>query len=158
MPTWDKNLTDLKDTLTNLIPFREDVIEVVRDAGFPLGNLRLDGRGSTIWSEVLDEALKRNKVLEVIRAALKKYPGNQELITAEKIELERNRSAASAAQSDDDDQLDSEQIRKQIDLKTRRKNKLEEKAAVYGLNTPPEVEIEIEDLKEEIKKLKKQLG
>jgi hypothetical protein len=50
-----------------------------------------------------------------------------------------------------------EQLKKLIAKNTRRLHALQLKAAQYGLSTPPEVTIEIEDLEAEIAELKRKL-
>ena len=50
-----------------------------------------------------------------------------------------------------------EQLKKLITTETRRLHALQLQAAQYGLSTPPEVTIEIEDLEAEIAKLKRKL-
>lgn len=48
-------------------------------------------------------------------------------------------------------------IRELINNKQRRLQKLKERKAIYGINTPPEVLIEIEDTEAEIKELQTEL-
>jgi hypothetical protein len=54
--------------------------------------------------------------------------------------------------------LGTDQVDHLITLKTRRLYELQKKAALYGLSTPPEIAIEIEDLQTEIAELKRQHG
>ena len=51
----------------------------------------------------------------------------------------------------------SAQVEELINKNTRRLYLLQQKQATYGLNTPPEVVIEIEDLEKEIARLRQQL-
>jgi hypothetical protein len=51
-----------------------------------------------------------------------------------------------------------EQLQKLITTNTRRLYKLQQQAAAYGLSTPPEIQLQIEDLEAEIAELKQKLN
>jgi replicative DNA helicase len=51
-----------------------------------------------------------------------------------------------------------DQLQKLLTTNTRRLYKLQDQAAKYGLSTPPEIQIEIEDLEAEIVELKQKLN
>jgi hypothetical protein len=53
---------------------------------------------------------------------------------------------------------DPKSIKKLLDLHTKRLQKREEQAALYGDDTPPHISIEIEDIRAEIKQLEEELG
>jgi|GEM_PF-284989 len=79
---WNMNLTNLKDVLVELFPFKEDSVEIVREATISLGQIRFDNKASVNWSNILDEADKLGKVNNIIQAALKKYSDNALLQSA----------------------------------------------------------------------------
>ncbi|MBN1221013.1 MAG: toll/interleukin-1 receptor domain-containing protein [Anaerolineae bacterium] len=56
------------------------------------------------------------------------------------------------------DDPDREQAQKLLATKIRRLHALQQQEALYGISTPPEIRIEIEDLETEITELKKQLS
>lgn len=81
---WDANLTNLKDVLADLYPFKEDSIRVVRDAGIRVATVRFNDRATTNWSEILDQADKINKVQSIIEVALQEDPNNPLLLSAQR--------------------------------------------------------------------------
>src|SRR3989442_6259437 len=81
---WGANLTNLKDVLADLYPFKEDSVKVVRDAGMRLSTIRFNDRATTNWAEILDEADKHGKVRNIIEAALREYPEDPFLLSAQK--------------------------------------------------------------------------
>src|SRR6266852_5701184 len=81
---WDANLINLKDVLADLYFLKEDSIRVVRDAGIKPSTIRFDNRATTNWSNILDEADKIKKVSDIIIVALKDFPGDQLLLSAQR--------------------------------------------------------------------------
>lgn len=51
-----------------------------------------------------------------------------------------------------------EDVKKIVSMQQRRLQKLREQQAMFGINTPPHILIEIEDLEAEINKLQSELG
>ena len=74
--TWNSRLAELKAVLAELIADDVSIRTIVRDAGIPLSSVNLNGKAVNTWADVLDEADRRNKVLNVIHTARKMYPEN----------------------------------------------------------------------------------
>ena len=53
---------------------------------------------------------------------------------------------------------DRQHLEKMLDINIRRLYKLQQQAAVYGISTPPEIQIQIEDLEAEITEQKRELN
>ena len=68
-----------------------------------------------------------------------------------------NQSLPGISQVEDGDNLRIEGIRKQLVEHQRRLQKRQEQRARYGINTPPEILIEIEDIEAEIARLRQEL-
>lgn len=81
-------ITQLIEELAELFPLRDDIIVVARESGLSPQHIKMDGRGATIWSEVLEEAKKQAKLLELVIVALRHFPNRQILIQA-KVRLEQ---------------------------------------------------------------------
>ncbi len=79
---WNANLTNLKYVLADLYFLKEDSVPIVRAAGLSLAQISFSNKATTNWSNILDEADKRGKVSDVIRAALKDYSDNEFLKSA----------------------------------------------------------------------------
>ncbi|MEI6047180.1 MAG: hypothetical protein WCS37_22790, partial [Chloroflexota bacterium] len=79
---WNANLTNLKYVLADLYYLQSLSIPVIREAGMSPAQITLNERATVNWSNILDEALKRNRVPNLIEAALKDYPDDQRLISA----------------------------------------------------------------------------
>ncbi len=89
--SWNDNLTALNYVLAGLYPSLEDSYRIVDEAGIPRPFVAFRARAIDNWHEILVEADKREKVIDVIRAALRQYPDNPVLVKAEKGEAVRPR-------------------------------------------------------------------
>lgn len=81
---WDDNLTNLKYVLADLYFLKDDSVAIVRDAGLRPSNISFRDKATNNWSEILDVADKLGKVSDIIRVALRDYPDNQFLLSAQK--------------------------------------------------------------------------
>lgn len=79
---WTPRLTQLNDALGDLVPHQEGIIKFVKAAGIKLQMINTNGNALDIWSSVLDEAEKTNKVDALVISVLEKYPNNPYLKTA----------------------------------------------------------------------------
>lgn len=86
---------------------------------------------------------------EEVPAAYNNFAGK--LVSGEKVET----SAVPQAVGREEE---VEQLQTLIATNTRRLYKLQQQAASYGLSTPPEIQIQIEDLETEIAELKQKLN
>lgn len=81
---WDDNLVNLKYVLADLYFLKEDSISVVRDAGLRPSTIPFKDKATNNWSEILDVADKLRKVPDIVRVALRDYPNNEFLLSAQK--------------------------------------------------------------------------
>jgi hypothetical protein len=84
---WDENLTNLNYVLAGLYPLTRDAIRIVDMARLPKIHIAFSDKGIDNWHAILDEANKRGKVIDVIRAAQQDYPDDPFLIQAEQGQL-----------------------------------------------------------------------
>ncbi len=82
--SWDANLTNLKYVLADLYYEKDRSVDVVREAGLPVAQIPFKDRATNNWANILDEADKHGKVANIIQAALRGYPDNQFLLSAQK--------------------------------------------------------------------------
>lgn len=69
----------LKDILIKLYTEESSYRVVAREAGLPEESIRFTGRARDDWSEILKEADKHQKTLEIIGQAKRDYPENTDL-------------------------------------------------------------------------------
>src|SRR5437016_4806414 len=81
---WNANLTNLRYVLADLYFLKEDSIPIVRDAGLNPAIIPFKDKATNNWSEILDIASKLGKVPNIIQVALRDYPNNQYLLSAQK--------------------------------------------------------------------------
>jgi V8-like Glu-specific endopeptidase len=79
---WSPRLTQLNDTLADLVPNQESISKFIKAAGIKPQMINFNGSAMDIWSNVLDEAQKTNKVENLVIAVLDKYPDNPFLKSA----------------------------------------------------------------------------
>ncbi len=71
--------TILKNELAYLYDKSDTIPEVLREANIPLQNIVLQSEARSVWSDVLDEATKQDKLFDIIKIARKKYPNRDVL-------------------------------------------------------------------------------
>ena len=79
---WTKKLTQLNDVLGDLVSNKDGITKYVKDSGLKPQYINKSGSALDVWSEVLSEADKKNKVDELIKVVLHSYPDNSFLKTA----------------------------------------------------------------------------
>lgn len=79
---WTPRLTQLNDALGDLVPHQESITKFVKAAGLKPQMINFNGNAMDIWSNVLDEADKTNKVDNLVKSVLEKYPNNPYLKSA----------------------------------------------------------------------------
>lgn len=79
---WTPRLTQLNDALSDLVPHQEGITKFVKAAGLKPQMINFNGNAMDIWSNVLDEADKTNRVDELIKLVMVKYPDNPYLKSA----------------------------------------------------------------------------
>jgi Effector-associated domain 1 len=76
---WDEITLRLKETLIKLYTEESSYRVVAREAGIPEESVRFTGRARDDWSDILKEADKHQKILEIIGQAKRDYPENTDL-------------------------------------------------------------------------------
>jgi len=89
---WNEKLTALNYVLASLYPLRDESIRIVNEAGLRPAFIRLENKAVDNWHNILDEADKANRILNVIQVARGDYPENVVLIQAENAERENRPS------------------------------------------------------------------
>src|SRR4051812_6016782 len=79
---WTPRLTQLNDALGDLVPHKEGITTFAKAAGIKPAMINFNGSALDIWSSVIDEARKNNKVNNLIDVVLKTYPENPFLKSA----------------------------------------------------------------------------
>ncbi|MBC7749263.1 MAG: trypsin-like peptidase domain-containing protein [Methylotenera sp.] len=79
---WSPRLTQLNDALGELVPHQEGITKFVKAAGIKPQMINFTGSAMDIWSNVLDEAEKTNRVNDLVKSVMVKYPDNPYLKSA----------------------------------------------------------------------------
>lgn len=79
---WTKKLSQLNDTLGELVPNSNSIERFLRAAGIRQQMVSFNGTAMDIWSSAISEADKNGKVKSLIEAVLAQYPENPFLLTA----------------------------------------------------------------------------
>lgn len=84
-----KDVARLRDALARLYAEPGAALLVVRAAGIDERRLKLSGSSRELWSSIIDEAIKGQRLGDVVRSAYKDYHGDADLCwAAELLELE----------------------------------------------------------------------
>lgn len=79
---WTKKLTQLNDVLSDLISNKDGITKYIRASGLKQQFIDTSGNAMDVWSNVLSEADKNNKVDELVKSVLETYPDNPFLKSA----------------------------------------------------------------------------
>ena len=79
---WTKKLTQLNDALSDLVPNKDGITKYVKASGLKPQFIDTSGNAMDVWSNVLSEADKNNKVDELVKSVLNTYPDNPFLKSA----------------------------------------------------------------------------
>jgi len=85
---WNEKLTALTYVLADRYPFKEDAAPVVKRAGLSLIRIAFSNKATTNWHNIIDEARRTRRVLELIKAAREDYSDDAVLRQAELAEVE----------------------------------------------------------------------
>lgn len=77
--SWNKNLTQLNDALSVLLPFREDVLPFLAQAGINVGQIRLDTKPANLWFSILDYADRNGYLDTLVNVLTEAFPENPHL-------------------------------------------------------------------------------
>ena len=81
-PTWDENLTNLRDVLADMYPTPNLAVAKAKQAGLNTSLIAIGDMPLVTWYNILDHARIRRKVPNVIDAALQDDPEHPLLIQA----------------------------------------------------------------------------
>lgn len=79
---WTKKITQLNDVLSDLVPNKDGITKYVKASGLKPQFIDTSGNAADVWSNVLSEADKNNKVNELVKSVLHSYPENPFLKSA----------------------------------------------------------------------------
>lgn len=79
---WTKKLTQLNDVLSDLVPNKDGITKYAKASGLKPQFIDTSGNAMDVWSNVLSEAEKNNKVEELVKSVLGTYPDNPFLKSA----------------------------------------------------------------------------
>ncbi|WP_421825916.1 trypsin-like peptidase domain-containing protein [Larkinella sp.] len=79
--SWNKNLTQLNDALSILLPFKEDVLPFLAQAGINVSQIRFDSKSANLWFSILDTADRNGKLEALVNALIAAFPENPYLIS-----------------------------------------------------------------------------
>ncbi|MBB4802107.1 V8-like Glu-specific endopeptidase [Flavobacterium nitrogenifigens] len=79
---WDIKIRQLNDVLSDLVPIKDSIPKYVQASGLKLQHIDTSGSAMDVWSNVIAEANKQNKLNELVQSVLKMYPDNPFLKSA----------------------------------------------------------------------------
>lgn len=82
---WYPTLTDLRTILATLYPTVDDARRVVVDAGLNSLTIAFDAKAILNWQHILEEALRCNRIGELLQVVRLDYPENTNLAYAEQV-------------------------------------------------------------------------
>lgn len=83
---WNELLTALNYVLADLYPFQKDSVRIVNEAGLRPAFIPFNDKAVDNWHNILTEADRMDRVLNLIHAVRRDYPDNPILIQAENAE------------------------------------------------------------------------
>lgn len=84
MAPWTDYLTSLNHLLADLYPEKQDSYRIVREASIPLSHIRFSDAAINNWYAIIEEALRRNKILDLIGVVRREFLENVDLVQIEK--------------------------------------------------------------------------
>lgn len=79
---WEKKITQLNDVLSDLVPNKDGIPKYVTASGLKLQHINTSGNAMDVWSNVISEADKNNKLNELVKSVLQTYPDSPFLKSA----------------------------------------------------------------------------
>lgn len=86
---WNELLTALNYVLADLYPFQQDSVRIVNEAGLRPAYISFNDKAIDNWHNILSEADKTDRILNLIQAVRRDYPENPILIQAENAETNK---------------------------------------------------------------------
>jgi len=85
----NKRLTQLKQFLASLIPFKEDALTLVQNAGISTNQITWSNNSTTMWASIVNYAKENQQLNDLVKAILDERPKNPHLLAfASDIELD----------------------------------------------------------------------
>jgi len=79
---WHPALNQLRDALAELYPDVADVRRVAGSASLSISAIVFHGTGRNIWQSVMEEAVKQDRIDDLIAMAVAEYPRNRGLLAS----------------------------------------------------------------------------
>jgi hypothetical protein len=76
---WTANLTKLRELLANLYSAPDSAKRIVDDVGLDKRRIRFENAAINIWHDILDEAVKHNKLIAIVELAHQEYPNDEQV-------------------------------------------------------------------------------
>ena len=80
---WNRNLSNLRNVLAGLYGDVDEARRIVRDVQMDPAYISFFNRSINTWQSILEEALKHDKVADIVKKAREQYPSIQSLALAE---------------------------------------------------------------------------
>jgi hypothetical protein len=74
---WNQELTNLRDVLADLYPYRDDARRISMEVGLRTSVIRFDDNAVNTWFNVLNYAMSNNRVESVVGVAVRENPGHE---------------------------------------------------------------------------------
>jgi V8-like Glu-specific endopeptidase len=78
---WNKQLSQLRDALSTMIPFRDDTLSYLSDAGINWTNIALPNNPLTLWHNIITYADENGHLGDLMKVLHESFPGNPYLIS-----------------------------------------------------------------------------
>lgn len=78
---WTKRLSQLRDALSIMIPFREDTLPYLTEAGINWANVALPNNSLSLWHNILTHADENGNLTDLISVLLESFPCNPYLLS-----------------------------------------------------------------------------
>lgn len=80
---WSKQLSQLRDALSTLIPFRDDTIPYLDSAGIIWTSIAMPNNALTLWHNIISYADLNNQLEDLVKVLRERFPKNPYLIAFE---------------------------------------------------------------------------
>jgi hypothetical protein len=80
---WNRNISNLRNLLAGLYWDRDEARRIVLDVGLDQSRINFSGKSIITWQSILEEAVRQNKIHEIITRSRQEYPDIQSLALAE---------------------------------------------------------------------------
>lgn len=77
---WSKQLSQLRDALSTIIPYRDDTLPYLSDAGINWTQIALPNNPLTLWHNIITYADENGHLADLVKVLLESYPCNPYLV------------------------------------------------------------------------------